>query len=105
MIKNIKSQQEVLELAYQSGLAIEASSIQFNESGLDFQVVFATDTEGVRWVLCLPRREDVLRSVDQEKRTLELVAPLLTVEVPRWTICTDELIAYRALSFPASSQH
>jgi macrolide phosphotransferase len=98
MIKNIKSQQEVLELAYQSSLAIEEGSIQFNESGLDFQVVFATDTEGVRWVLRLPRREDVLLSVDQEKRSLELVAPLLSVEVPRWTICTDELIAYRALS-------
>jgi macrolide phosphotransferase len=98
MIKNIKSQQEILELAYQNGLAIEENSIQFNESGLDFQVVFATDAAGVRWVLRLPRREDVLQSVDQEKRTLELVAPSLSVEVPRWTICTDELITYRALS-------
>jgi macrolide phosphotransferase len=98
MIKNIKSQQEVLELAHQSGLAIEENSIRFNESGLDFQVVFATDAEGTRWVLRLPRREDVLQSVDQEKRTLELVAPSLSVEVPRWTICTDELITYRALS-------
>ncbi len=98
MIKNIRSRQEALELAHKSGLAIEESSIQFNESGLDFQVVLATDVDGVRWILRIPRREDVLPSVDQERRTLELIAPLLSVDVPRWTICTDELIAYRALN-------
>lgn len=98
MIKNVKSRQEVLELAHKSGLTIEESTIQFNESGLDFQVVLATDVDGVRWILRLPRREDVLPSVDKEKRTLELIAPLLSVDVPRWTICTDELIAYRALN-------
>jgi macrolide phosphotransferase len=98
MIKNVKSQQEVLELAHKNGLTIERSSIQFNESGLDFQVALATDVDGIRWILRLPRREDVLLSVDKEKRTLELIAPLLNVDVPRWTICTDELIAYRALN-------
>ncbi len=97
MIENVKSRQDVLELAHKNGLAIEEGSIQFNESGLDFQVVLATDADGVRWILRLPRREDVLPSVDKEKQTLELIAPLLSVEVPRWTICTDELIAYRAL--------
>ncbi|MEG3848076.1 macrolide 2'-phosphotransferase [Microcoleus sp. herbarium19] len=98
MIKNVKSRQEVLELSHNNGLNIEESSIQFNESGLDFQVVLATDVDGTRWILRLPRREDVLPSVDKEKRTLELIAPLLSVDVPRWTICTDELIAYRALN-------
>jgi macrolide phosphotransferase len=98
MIKDVKSPQEVMELSHQNGLKIEEGSVQFNESGLDFQVVLATDAEGVRWILRLPRREDVLRSVDQEKRIPELVAPLLNVEVPQWTICTDELIAYQALS-------
>jgi macrolide phosphotransferase len=98
MIKNVKSRQEVLELAHENGLAIEEDSIQFNESGLDFQVVLATDADGVRWILRLPRREDVLPSVNKEKQTLELIAPLLSVDVPRWTICTDELIAYRALN-------
>jgi macrolide phosphotransferase len=97
-IKNVKSRQEVLELAHKSGLTIEESTIQFNESGLDFQVVLATDVDEVRWILRLPRREDVLPSVDREKRTLELIAPLLSVDVPRWTICNDALIAYRALN-------
>ncbi len=97
-IENIKSPQAVLELAHQNGLNIQENSLQFNESGLDFQVVLATDTDGERWILRLPRREDVLRSIDKEKRTLETIAPLLSVEVPRWTVCTDELIAYRALN-------
>jgi macrolide phosphotransferase len=98
MIKNVKSRQEVLELAHQKGLKIEEDSIHFNESGLDFQVALATDVDGARWIFRLPRRQDVLPSVDKEKRTLELIAPLLNVDVPRWEICTDELIAYRALN-------
>jgi macrolide phosphotransferase len=36
--------------------------------------------------------------VPADSQLLELIAPLLSVDVPRWTICTDELIAYRALS-------
>jgi macrolide phosphotransferase len=98
MIKETKSKQEVLELAHKHNLVIQEDSLEFNESGLDFQVVLATDIDGERWILRLPRREDVLPSVDKEKRTLELIAPLLSVEVPRWTISTDELIAYRALN-------
>ncbi len=98
MIKKTKSKQEVLELVHKHDLTIQEDSLQFNESGLDFHVVLATDINGERWILRLPRREDVLTSVDKEKRTLELIAPLLSVEVPRWTVCTDELIAYRALN-------
>ncbi|MGG6293625.1 macrolide 2'-phosphotransferase [Leptolyngbya sp. AN02str] len=98
MVERIKSQQEVLELAHKNGLTLRESSLQFNESGLDFQVVLATDNAGERWVLRLPRRDDVLPSIDQEKRTLELIAPLLSVEVPQWTVCSDELIAYPALN-------
>jgi macrolide phosphotransferase len=94
----IKEPQEVLELSRRCGLSIQEDSLKFNESGLDFQVVLATDAEGERWVLRFPRREDVLPSIDKEKRTLDLVAPLLTVESPRWIISTDELIAYRALN-------
>ncbi len=88
----------MLELAHKHDLTIQEDSLQFNESGLDFQVVLATDSNGERWILRLPRRSDVLTSVDKEKRTLELIAPLLSVEVPRWAVCTDELIAYRALN-------
>lgn len=98
MIKKTKSKQEVLELVHKHDLTIQEDSLQFNESGLDFQVVLATDTNGERWILRLPRRPDVLASVDKEKRTLELIAPLLSVEVPQWAVCTDELIAYRALN-------
>lgn len=98
MVESTQSQQEVLELADKNGLSLQEGSLQFNESGLDFLVVLATDIDGECWILRLPRREDVLPSIDKEKRTLELIAPLLSVEVPQWTVCTDELIAYRALN-------
>jgi macrolide phosphotransferase len=93
-----KTRQEVLELAHKHSLEIQADSLQFNESGLDFQVVLATDREGERWILRFPKREDVLPSVAQEKRTLELISPLVAVEVPVWIVSTNELIAYKALS-------
>ncbi|MGP1385075.1 MAG: hypothetical protein ACTS2F_16045 [Thainema sp.] len=96
MVNEMRSRPEILKLAHQNGLSIQADSLQFNESGLDFQVALATDAEGDRWVLWLPRRTDVLPSVEKEQRTLELVAPLLAVEAPRWTICTDELINLRS---------
>jgi macrolide phosphotransferase len=97
MIKKTKSKQEVLELAHKHNLTIQEGSLQFNESGLDFQVVLATDTNGERWILRLPRRPDVLTSVDKEKRTLELIAPLLCVEVPRWTVCTVSIEALQSI--------
>lgn len=93
-----KTRREVLELADKHGLRLQADSLQFNESGLDFQVVLAADAEGERWILRFPRREDVLPSVAHEKRILELIAPLVTVEVPVWIVATNELIAYKALS-------
>lgn len=98
MSNNTKTIQAVLELARNHGLTLQENSLQLNESGLDFQVVLALAPDGERWILRLPRRPDVLPSVEKEKRTLELIAPLLSVEVPQWTVCTDELIAYRALS-------
>lgn len=70
MSENTKTQQEVLELAHKHGLRIQPDSLQFNKSGLDFEVVLATDSEGKRWILRFPRREDVLQLVDKEKRTL-----------------------------------
>jgi macrolide phosphotransferase len=98
MSETTKTQQEVLGLAHKHGLKIQPNSLQFNKSGLDFEVVLATDSKGERWILRFPRRKDVHSLVDKEKRTLELIAPLLTVEVPRWVVSTDELIAYKALN-------
>ena len=66
MSENTKTQQEVLELAHKHGLRIQPDSLQFNKSGLDFEVVLATSCEGEPWILRFPRREDVLSLIDKE---------------------------------------
>src|SRR5699024_5707123 len=72
--------------------------LQFNESGLDFQVVFALDENGDEWVLRLPRREDVMPRTIVEKQALDLVHQhAKSFQAPNWMIYTDELIAYKKL--------
>ncbi|WP_067726610.1 macrolide 2'-phosphotransferase [Oceanobacillus damuensis] len=92
------SRDQVIDIARNHGLGINLDSLQYNDSGLDFQVVFATDAAGVHWVLRFPRRKDVVRSARKEKRVLDLVGPKLPIEVPKWSIFSDELIAYKLLT-------
>ncbi|MFC4024852.1 macrolide 2'-phosphotransferase [Oceanobacillus longus] len=92
------SNEQVIEKARNHGLSIDLESLQYNESGLDFQVVFATDSVGEHWVLRFPRREDVVPSARKEKRILELVGPKISVQAPKWNIFSDELIAYKLLT-------
>lgn len=89
--------EQVIKIAHQHGLSLLPDSLTFNESGLDFRVVFATDTHQNQWVLRFPRREDVLPSTLQEKKTLDLVIDNISVQVPRWEINSNDLIAYRLL--------
>lgn len=82
------------------GLHLLADGITVNEAGLDYRVVIASDEAGQRWVLRVPRRQDVSASMNAEMRILDLVAPVLAengVAVPRWQIRTPELVAYPAL--------
>ncbi len=92
------TKEKVIEIAKDNGLDILAESLAYNESGLDFLVVFAEDVDGAEWVLRFPRREDVMASTQKEKRTLDLVGAKLSVEAPNWLIYTNSLIAYKKLS-------
>lgn len=91
------SNKEVYELATKHGLNLQVDTLKANESGLDFQVVFATDVSNLDWVLRIPRRQDVLPSVEKEKQILELVAPNISAQVPVWEVFSNELIGYRLL--------
>lgn len=95
MSKDIK---QVIEIAKRHNLFLREETIRFNESGLDFQVVYAQDEGGIDWVLRMPRREDVMPRTKQEKQALDLVNQYATCfQVPNWAIYTDELIAYKKL--------
>lgn len=88
---------QIIAKANQHGLRVVEDSLERNDSGLDFQVVFAVDTEGEHWVLRIPRREDVIPTARKEKSILDLVASRIPVQAPKWVIFSDELIAYKKL--------
>jgi macrolide phosphotransferase len=87
-----------LALAHRHGLDLDPTTLQLEESGLDFQVAIAQTQENAFWLLRIPRRPDVLASAQREQTTLNLVRPYLPVQVPNWQIHTDELIAYPLLN-------
>lgn len=93
-----KDMKQVIEIAKKHNLILKEETMQFNESGLDFQVVFALDESGIDWVLRLPRREDVMPRTRVEKQALDLVNQYVKYfQAPNWIIYTDELIAYKKL--------
>ncbi|MBO1580716.1 macrolide 2'-phosphotransferase [Bacillus sp. XF8] len=89
-----KSIEEILKIAEKNGLQLNKESAELNESGMDFQVVFATDEQGSSWVLRKPRRPDVIERGALEGKILGLVQKYLPVAVPNWKINTTELMAY-----------
>lgn len=94
-----KTKVEVLEIAVKHGLNLKEDTLVFNESGLDFQVVFGVDQQENEWVLRLPRREDVMPRTKIEKQALDLVNKhITTFQAPNWSIYTNELIAYKKLN-------
>ncbi|PMR75824.1 macrolide 2'-phosphotransferase [Billgrantia endophytica] len=90
---------DTLALAARHGLHL-AGDVTFNETGLDFRVGFATDTTGRRWVLRIPRRDDVQPKIEREARILDFVKHRLPVEVPDWQVLGPGLVAYPMLADP-----
>ncbi|MFC5734710.1 Mph(B) family macrolide 2'-phosphotransferase [Cytobacillus gottheilii] len=89
---------QVIEVTKKHHLLLKEETMKVNESGLDFQVVFAQDENGTEWVLRLPRREDVMPRTKAEKKALDLVNQYAdSFQSPNWIIYTNELIAYRKL--------
>jgi macrolide phosphotransferase len=91
---------DIIAVAASRGLKVGSGDAALNEAGLDYRVVIATDEDGCRWVLRVPRRADVAQGMPAETRILNLVGPALAkdgVAVPDWKICTPELVAYPAL--------
>lgn len=78
------------------GLKI-TDDIQLNDMGIDFQVGIASDINGQRWVLRIPRRDNMAEQIEEEKQLLNLVKDYLSVEVPDWCISNQELIVYSLL--------
>lgn len=95
---------KIKQLASSKGLEILEESVQLNESGVDFLVAHAKDTNHNQWILRLPRRPESMRSALIEKKSLELLKRYADFQVPDWIIFSDELIAYPQLEgIPAAT--
>ncbi|WP_404408059.1 macrolide 2'-phosphotransferase [Jeotgalibacillus malaysiensis] len=90
-------QSEMINLAKQKGLILSEEGFKVNESGVDFRVAHATDLQGEKWILRIPRQKESMRHAIIEKRALDILSGNVTFQVPRWSIFTDQLIAYQQL--------
>ena len=88
---------QLVELAARHGLDLLADTVRLEEAGLDFRVAFARATDGADWVLRVPRRPDVSAKLSEERRILDFVGPRLSVAVPSWQVCSEQLVAYPRL--------
>lgn len=88
---------DILNLAAKHNLNLIADTLSLNESGLDFRVAYGEETSGQRWVLRLPRRQDVLATAQRENQILTALKTHLSVGIPDWQIYSDQLIAYPLL--------
>ena len=88
---------EILNLALEHGLRLKDDVISLNEMGIDFRVAFACDLHDQKWVLRIPRREDLADQIRHESKILNLVKRHLSVEVPDWKIASPRLVAYTLL--------
>lgn len=87
----------VVKLAAEHGLTLDPESLRRNDIGLDFLVVHAADSEGVAWILRIPRSHRVMPRASVEGRVLKLLTRRVSFDVPDWRIHTNRLIAYPAL--------
>lgn len=88
---------ELTALAARHGLELDTSTMTLEEVGLDFRVGIARTSTGETWVLRIPRRAGMDAQIAAEGAILDFVAAQGIVAVPRWTIRSSELIAYRAV--------
>ncbi|PYZ94765.1 macrolide 2'-phosphotransferase [Salipaludibacillus keqinensis] len=89
---------KVKQLAYSRGLDVLEESIKINESGVDFQVAYAEDQRGDKWILRMARRPESMRHAQQEKKALDILKTYVNFQVPEWSIFSEDLIAYKQLS-------
>ncbi len=87
---------DIQKLAERNGLFL-SDKMSFNEMGIDFKVGFATDKDGTKWLLRIPRRAGLGKQITNELRILQLVSKYLSVQVPDWRIANEDLIAYPLL--------
>mgnify|MGYP005749181687 CR=1 FL=1 len=88
----------IKQLAKKEGLVIIENTLKLNNSGVDFIVGHAKDKNGDHWIIRVPRRKQSMRNAIQEKQALDILNRNASFQVPNWSIFSDDIIAYKALS-------
>lgn len=80
------------------GVHLKKDSFSSESMGLDFQVFFAEDVTGQKWVCRIPRRKEVFEKAAKEKKILDFITSHQSVfEVPVWEVVSEEVILYKQL--------
>lgn len=86
----------VIKTAAEHGIHLEEGSFSSESMGLDFQVFFAEDSGGEKWVCRVPRREDAMEKAMKEKDILDFISShQSTFKVPVWEVVTKDVILYK----------
>lgn len=87
---------DIIKLAGRHGLQLKGE-LGSNEMGIDFKVVFALAFDDTKWVLRVPRRDNLAEQIEKEKRILNLAKKHVSVAVPDWQVTSAALVAYPLL--------
>lgn len=88
----------ICALAAKHGIELDPATMTLNEAGLDFRVGIGRGTDGLTWVLRVPRRAELEAQIESEARILDFVAPRLSAAVPDWRVRSADLVAYPAVA-------
>lgn len=95
-MSNESSETQIKKLAHSNGISL-SGPIKIDELGLDFRAAFATDDQGQKWVLRIPRRDSMGPQILKEAQSLAFIQSKVKFQVPRWIVSQPELVAYPLL--------
>lgn len=96
---------QALAAAAELGIEIDTRALKRNDAGSDFVVFECTALDGTPWIFRIPRRPELVKTLDTEQRLLELVSRSIEFEVPRWHRASAGVVAYiRLEGVPAAAE-
>ena len=87
----------ILKLAVKHGIQMQRIT-STNGLGLDFQTAIGESVDGIKWILRIPRRENLFSQIEKERNNLNFLKSKINFDVPDWKVVSPELVAYPLLT-------
>ena len=87
----------ILKLAVKHGIQMQRIT-STNGLGLDFQTAIGESVDGIKWILRIPRRENMFSQIEKEKNNLNFLKSKINFDIPDWKVVSPELVAYPLLT-------